>query len=215
MTIDRQAQPSHQFPVTEPAPAGINQTPSASALPRRQETPSSGYAFVGTGEVPAAQVQRPPQQSSSGKMPAVPASTLAHGGADHVDKLAALVNDPNWTKLPPKLQSAILKERPDRNAAISARLSLFREFHDREQECLTPQAFGKWLQGQHQPLKQFYRDFYQPVLRAPLIDLHPLSPNQRIDALLAAYRPVTAELVLDALKGRRPELGTLPLSAQQ
>jgi hypothetical protein len=145
----------------------------------------------------------------SGTGVTVPARTLVHGGAGYVDKLTALITSPGWEKLPPKVQSAVLAYLNDHHDM----LPLFVAIRDAEESSKNEAGFAKWLQGQGEDLKGCYAKFYQPVLGAPLIDLHPLTPEQRIDAWLKKHR--MADEICHALNGKEIELGTLPPRQQQ
>jgi Domain of unknown function (DUF4781) len=151
---------------------------------------------------------------------AVPLNTLL-SGADVSEKLKVLDTNPDWEQLPPELHRKIIgyvSLHPDEIAPISARLRQFRDL-EREKERLRkdpePDAhFEEWLQAQPEDLKQAYAKFYQPIVGGPWIDLHPLTPEQRVDQWYASHRrtshrPLTAELVLGALRRPPPELVNL------
>jgi glutamate racemase len=155
--------------------------------------------------MPPAAVQPQPASSAG---PAVPATALANNGADYVDKLTALIASPGWEKLRAEVRSEVLAYLNDHHDM----LPLFVAIRDAV-ESSKKAGFEHWLQSQGEPLKTFYAKVYQPMLAAPLIDLHPLTPEQRIDDWLKKHR--TADEICHALNGKEIELGTLPPRQQQ
>jgi hypothetical protein len=184
--------------------------PGKSPLPAAKKPPTTaGMAGVVHQTTPAPEKTRPASPSIR-PVPIVPAPALAHGGTDFVDKLQALITTPRWGKLPADVQSKVLAYLTKHHDMLDP----FVEIQDGQEDCTTDAAFGKWLQGQREDLKSFYADFYRPVLGAPLVDLHPLTPEQRIDQWLASHRrpghrPFTAELILGAMRNPPLELGSL------
>jgi hypothetical protein len=158
--------------------------------------------------IPAADLQ--PQPASGAR----PAAELVTGNA-------------RFKALPSEVRSAILAylaldpDKPDKIDTVlrklaevpPLKLALFAEIHNAEEMYPeNPQAFATWLQRQREDLKGFYAAFYQPVLGAPWIDLHPLTPEQRIDGWLEKHhRPSD---IHDALEGGT-ELLKLPPAQQR
>ena len=198
--------------VAPPPPAIMDKAvqPGKPPPPEKKPATAAGMSGVVHQTTPAPE-KTPPAQPliRPGAAPIVPAPTLAHGGTDYVDKLTALVTNPDWEKLPPKVQGAVrayVQNHHDVLDPIAKRLPLFGEIHDAEVSCTDAAAFGSWLQRQREPLKQFYAQFYRPVLGAPRLDLHPLTPEQRIDQRLASHQPITAAFVLAELRASPPRL---------
>jgi hypothetical protein len=148
-------------------------------------------------------------------------------GFSHDAALKALMTtNLAFKSLPPGVRNGILGHLTQHPGAIDRvsrtladippqKLALFGEILDAQECHHSAPAFATWLKDQREALKEFYVSIYQPLLGAELIDLHPPTPEQRIDQWLAVNQPVTAELVLDALNGRHPELGALSSPALQ
>jgi hypothetical protein len=205
--------PPTKPPPAPPAPSRPSAATASDAAANSHESATPG-ANLGHPDRALAAVTRQapaqtPRQPASGTVVTVPAPALVHGGTDYVDKLTALVTRADWAKLPAKVQSAVLAYLNDHHEM----LPLFVAIRDAEESSKNEAGFATWLQGQREDLKGFYAKFYQPVLGAPLIDLHPLTPEQRIDGWLEKHR--TADEICHALNGKEIELGTLPPRQQQ
>jgi hypothetical protein len=210
--LDAKPPPAPAAPSRHPSPAT---SPVAGAPANSQGATApvmSGAKLKHPPGLPpvARQARAPtPKQPPSGPRLTVLAQTLVHGGTDFVDKLAELTASPFWKKLSPELQSKVL-------ACVTSHhdmLPLLDEIRDAKESCASDAGFAKWLQGQREPLKQFYARFYQPMLGGPYIDLHPLTSEQRIDNWLETHQ--TTDDIYHALKGKETELGTLSPRGQQ
>ena len=225
--VTTQAPPTNPRPAPSPATGGG----AAPKSPRPAEPVKSGSDTDHPRQrLPPVTLQAKtpvPSTSPASTAPAaVPLNTLLFG-AEFSEKLKAFDVNPDWKQLPSRLHEKILgyvSLHPNEIAPISARLRQFRDI-EREKERLRkdpePDAhFAKWLQAQPEDLRQVYAKFYQPIVGGPLVDLHPLTPEQRVDQWLASHRrishrPLTAELVLGVLRRPPPELVKLSSPALQ
>jgi Domain of unknown function (DUF4781) len=216
--VTTQAPPTNPRPAPSPATGGGAAPKSQRPAEPVTSGPNTDHPRQSMPPVTLQAKTPVPSTSPASTAPAtVPLNTLLFG-ADFSEKLKAFDVNPDWKQLPSRLHEKIIgyvSLHPDEIAPISARLRQFRDI-EREKERLRkdpePDAhFAEWLQAQPEDLRQVYAKFYQPIVGGPLVDLHPLTPEQRVDQWLASHRrishrPLTAELVLGVLRRPPPEL---------